>query len=190
MGGTSNSSFFQVLFSMLSFNRSSHPPLAMAQISYWLKVMGCWSVMAMAVSLARAKLSACLVALISASLGSCWRILAARREKKDEICCKTLRLWKGKHHLARVHVSFHVQLCHHLTFCQWLNQWQISRQGRLSVFRWNDRPFWCTWETSLQPDPDSRCLNQRQSSYSVERKNSGMVMPYKPLLTWINKSRE
>ena len=84
----------------------------------------------MAVSLARAKLSACLLALISASLGSCWRILAARREKKDEICCETLR-----HHLAQVHVSFHVQLCHHLTFCQWLNQWQISRQGRLSVFR-------------------------------------------------------
>ena len=46
----------------------------------------------MAVSLARAKLSVCSLALISASLGSCWRILAAEREKKDEICCETLRL--------------------------------------------------------------------------------------------------
>ena len=33
LGGTSNSSFLQVLFSMLSFNRSSDRPLAMAQIS-------------------------------------------------------------------------------------------------------------------------------------------------------------
>ena len=70
-----------MLFSMLSFNRFSDRPLAMAEISYRSKVMGCLSVMAMAVSLARAKLSACLLALISASLGSCWRMLAARRKK-------------------------------------------------------------------------------------------------------------
>ena len=59
------------------------------------------SVMAMIVSLGRAKLSSSSLALIS----------------------------------ARVHVSFHVKVCHHLAFCQWFGQWQISPQGRLSVFR-------------------------------------------------------
>ena len=63
---------------------------------------------------------------------------------------ETLRLRKGEHHLAPMHVSFHVQLHRHklsacgLTDSKLLNKLSFLAHLRAQPLRmhWNDRPFW------------------------------------------------
>ena len=79
---------WQITWSNETFKFFNVSSSAMAQMLYWSKTMGCWSVtVAITWSLAVEKFISSSMAVRSASwVRVCWRVVAERREKYEDIC--------------------------------------------------------------------------------------------------------